>query len=132
MTAVWRRSSAKLVEDKANGPAVCSLLKSKVSGLVEVPPEGGKEARGAAIEPIVEAGNVYLPSADFIPTVPGYEATSVADFIEEHAVFPNGTHDDQVDAHSQALTWLGVRGSVQAPVFTTRPSRWTGRHAMDR
>ena len=56
-------------------------------------PEGGKEARAAAISPEVEAGNVLVP----------LHAPWVADYLEEHAAFPNGAHDDQVDQTSQAL-----------------------------
>ena len=122
LTAGWPKSTAKLVEEKANGAAVINVLKSKIGGLIAVNPEGGKEARAAAVEPFVEAQNVYLPSGDFIPTVPGYEATSVADFVEEHAVFPNGTHDDQVDTLSQALVRLGVAVPVHAPVFGSEPT----------
>ena len=58
-------------------------------------PAGGKIARVAALSPLIEAGNVYLPH-------PAY-ATWVNDFIEECAAFPNSAHDDQVDAMSQAL-----------------------------
>ncbi len=49
--------------------------------------------------PLVEAGNVYLPHPDYMPWV--------KDFIEECAAFPNGAHDDQVDAMTQALLrWI--------------------------
>jgi predicted phage terminase large subunit-like protein len=58
-------------------------------------PEGGKVARAAAVSPLIEAGNVYLPHPQFMPWV--------NDFIEEYAAFPNGAHDDQVDAMTQAL-----------------------------
>jgi predicted phage terminase large subunit-like protein len=102
----FRRASAKLVEKKANGAAVIDTLKAKMPGLIPIEPEGGKEVRAAAAEPVVEAGNVYLPDGEFIPAPLGYEQTTVADFVAEHAVFPNGAHDDQVDAMSQALTWL--------------------------
>ena len=47
------------------------------------------------MSPLIEAGNVYLPHPQFMPWV--------ADFIEECADFPNGAHDDQVDAMTQAL-----------------------------
>lgn len=115
----WTRCSAKLVEDKANGPAVINALRNKIPGLIPVPPEGGKTARAAAVEPTVEAKNVYLPETEFIPAPPGYEQTRVDEFIGEHAAFPNGAHDDQVDAMSQALTWLekapGPPGSTKSP-----------------
>jgi phage terminase large subunit-like protein len=54
----------KLVEDKANGPAVISMLGRTVPGIVPEEPHGGKEARAAAVSPLVEAGNVWLPSPE--------------------------------------------------------------------
>jgi len=85
-----------LIEAKANGAAIIDYLTSKVSGLVPVEPEGGKESRAAASQPQVEAGNVYLledhPMND--------------DFVNELALFPNGAKDDQVDALTQALIYL--------------------------
>lgn len=106
---------AKLVEDKANGPAVISQLRSKVSGLIAIEPQGSKYARAAAVAPLSESRNVILPAADTIPCPEFYvdaagkqhalTPTTVADWIHEHTVFPKGANDDQVDAHSQALTW---------------------------
>jgi predicted phage terminase large subunit-like protein len=55
------RAAAKLVEDRANGPAVIASLKHEISGLIAVAPEGSKIARAAPISPQIEAGNVYLP-----------------------------------------------------------------------
>lgn len=94
----WKQAKLKLIEDKANGPAVASALRSKISGIVEVSPKGGKLARASAITPQVESGNVYLPDPETNPWV--------YDFIDECASFPHGTHDDQVDAMSQALSRL--------------------------
>lgn len=98
LTNRWPQAVAKFVEDKANGPAVMDQLRSTVPGLVPVNPEGGKEARAAAIQPLVEAGNVHLPL--HTPWVDG--------LIEEAAAFPNAVHDDQVDALTQALTKLMI------------------------
>jgi predicted phage terminase large subunit-like protein len=86
---------AKLIEDKANGSAVIQMLAHEIPGILPINPEGGKVARAAAVSPLIEAGNVYLPHPQFAPWV--------NDFIEECAAFPNGAHDDQVDAMSQAL-----------------------------
>lgn len=108
MSARWPQTTAKLVEDKANGPAVIDALKRTVPGLVPVNPAGGKESRAAAVEPFVAAGNVHLPASHLAPWVD--------DLIEEAAAFPNAAHDDQVDALSQALTHLGV----------TQPTRRVG------
>ncbi|MBI3696540.1 MAG: phage terminase large subunit, partial [Acidobacteria bacterium] len=57
----WPQAHAKLVEDKANGPAVIAMLKHEIPGLIAVNPDGGKEARANAVSPQIESGNVYLP-----------------------------------------------------------------------
>ncbi|HEY6344438.1 MAG TPA: phage terminase large subunit [Bryobacteraceae bacterium] len=101
----WPGTFAKLIEDKANGSAVVQFLQNEIPGIIPVNPEGGKVARAAAVSPLVEAGNVYLPHPDYAPWV--------NDFIEECAAFPNGAHDDQVDAMTQALLrWNMAREEV--------------------
>jgi len=95
LTAKHPKTFTKLVEDKANGPALISTLKREISGLIPVEPLGSKEARVSAVSPQIEAGNVYLPDPSIAPWV--------HDFIEECAAFPTGAHDDQVDGMSQAL-----------------------------
>jgi len=98
LTQKWPGAIAKLIEDKANGSAVIQMLGSEIPGLLPVNPSGGKIARAQATSPLVEAGNVYLPHPRLAPWV--------NDFIEECAQFPNGAHDDQVDAMTQAfLRW---------------------------
>lgn len=96
MRARWPMTTATLIEDKANGPAVIDSLRHQVPGIVPVTPQGGKESRAAAVEPYVAAGNVHLPA----------QAAWVRDLTEEAAAFPNGTHDDQVDALTQAVNYL--------------------------
>ena len=91
------KAKLKLVEDKANGPAVISMLKREISGLVPVNPEGGKVVRAQAVSPDIEAGNVFIPE----------NAPWVSDFVEECAAFPNSKHDDQVDCATQALNRMG-------------------------
>lgn len=95
LSAKWPQARNKLVEDKANGPAVIATLKNEIPGLIAVNPEGGKVVRAQAASPDIEAGNVYLPNPSVAPWV--------HDFIEECAAFPNGANDDQVDAMTQAL-----------------------------
>lgn len=105
--AEWKPDArTKLVEKKANGAAVIDTLKSNVPGLTPIEPEGGKDVRAAAVQPFVEAGNVWLPDSQFIPCPPGYSPTSVDDFIGECSQFPNAVNDDQVDAMTQLLNWL--------------------------
>ena len=100
LSAKWPQTSYKLVEDKANGPAVVSALQRDLGGFIPVKPEGSKEARASAVTPTIEAGNVYIPDPSIAPWV--------HDFVEECAAFPRGAHDDQVDAMSQALNRLNT------------------------
>ena len=93
--------SIVLIEDKANGPAVIQMLRAEIPGILPINPEGGKESRLRAVSPLFEAGNVYLPDPSIAPWV--------EDVIAELTVFPNGAHDDDVDAASQALNWLRAR-----------------------
>jgi predicted phage terminase large subunit-like protein len=106
LSARWPQAVLKLIEDKANGPAVISQLRKKVPGMVPVNPEGNKQARASAVTPFVEAGNVYLP----LPT----RAPWITAFVDEHSAFPTGAHDDQVDATSQALARLMLAPSSTA------------------
>ncbi|HEY6331737.1 MAG TPA: phage terminase large subunit [Blastocatellia bacterium] len=107
LTNKWPNTSVKLVEDKANGPAVIATLQSKIPGLIPVEPDGSKEARAHAISAFVESGNVYLPH-------PG-EAPWVMELIEEATAFPNGAYADQVDSMTQALKRLIVSVEDESP-----------------
>lgn len=98
-----RKAYLKLVEDKANGPAVVDSLKRKIPGLVLVNPDGGKVARANAITPFYESGNVWHPSPRLDPRISKREDTL--------AVFPNAKYDDIVDTTSQALLRLLVRST---------------------
>lgn len=98
LSAKWPQALLKIVEDKANGPAVISSLRRTVPGIVPEEPQGSKPARAAAVAPLVEAGGVFLPKPRIAPWVGG--------FIEEAATFPNGVNDDQVDAATQGLNRL--------------------------
>lgn len=98
MTARWPEATAKLVEDKANGPAVISQLGQTIPGLIPVEPEGSKYARASAVSPFVFAKNVHLPDPALLP--------NVTELIEEARHFPNSPNDDAVDSLSQALTYL--------------------------
>ena len=111
LAARWPQAVLKLVEDKANGPAVISMLGSSVPGIVPEEPHGGKEARAAAVSPLVEAGNVYLPSPEIAPWIGA--------FIEEAAGFPTAAHDDQVDAMSQALNRLILQPLLAGDLVVT-------------
>jgi predicted phage terminase large subunit-like protein len=125
----WPKAGTKLVEDKANGPAVIQELGHDVPGLIAVTPEGGKVARAQAVSPHVESGNVYLPHPALAPWV--------GDLIEEAAAFPHGRNDDQVDAMTQALNRLRNTGAsyvvpesqITANPFAI-PEKWPRAFAM--
>lgn len=96
MVEKWPMATRVLIEDKANGPAIVDTLREKVSGVIPVSPEGGKDARANAISGAVMTGHVLLPE----------NAEWLEDFIQEFASFPAGANDDQVDALSQALIYM--------------------------
>jgi predicted phage terminase large subunit-like protein len=84
------------VEDASNGtPLISEMSTTKYrSKIVAVGTKGkDKMSRVIPITPIVEAGNVLLPLG----------ASWVDDFIYECASFPNGEHDDIVDALAMIL-----------------------------
>lgn len=104
-TAKWPRAITKLVEDKANGPAVIQSLSGKIAGLIAVEPQGGKVSRAYAVQPEVEAHNIYLPHPALF--------SWVNEFIDNCAGFPNITHDDDVDAFTQMMVrWQAPEVSV--------------------
>ncbi len=96
-------NARKLVEDKANGPAIIDDLQREITGLVAVNPEGGKESRAAASSPQVESGNVYLPDG----------APFLEDWVGEFDAFPTGAHDDIVDSTTQALIAMAPMSAVE-------------------
>ena len=103
------RPNAVLIEDAANGPAVCQLLKRQVPGLIAIPPRGSKASRAHAVAPLVEAGQVrFSRKSDSL--------------IEELLAFsPRGGVDDQVDAFCQGVLWIEAqywrgRGHSSAPL----------------
>lgn len=103
LSAKWRKAVKKLIEDKANGPAVESSLRKTMPGIVMVNPLGGKIARANSCSPLFEAGNVFLPDPEIAPWI--------GDYMAEFMSFPRGSNDDQVDCTSQALCHLVSRST---------------------
>lgn len=98
LSARWPSAGVKLIEDKANGPALIATLGREIPGLIAVEPKeigGDKVARLSAVSGFGEAGNVWFPDLSIAPWIGG--------FVEELVTFPNAAHDDDVDAMSQAL-----------------------------
>jgi predicted phage terminase large subunit-like protein len=99
---------AVLIEDAANGPAVCQLLQRQIPGLIAVRPNGSKVSRAHAVAPLLEAGQLAFRS--------GNEA-----LISELLGFPNGAHDDLVDAFCQGVIWLQTQHWRSKGKATPRP-----------
>ena len=89
----WPQVGTKIIEDAANGPAIHAMLRKSISGIIPVKAKDSKLARVSAISPLIESGNVWIPS----------QSNWREDFLHECAMFPRGANDDMVDAMSQAL-----------------------------
>jgi len=69
---------------------------------------GDKVVRATPLEPIFEAGDVYVPEG----------ATWLSAWIEELQSFPTGAHDDQVDNLSAGFVCFNKSGGViSVPVY---------------
>jgi len=90
----WNRARIKLIEEKANGPAIIQEMKTRFVGIKGVEPEGTKEERLRVHTEKFEAGQVVFP--------PG-----IGDAVREELIkFPRFTWDDHVDTCTQALDRL--------------------------
>ena len=100
---------AVLIEDAANGPAVCQLLQRQIPGLMAVRPVGSKVSRAHAVAPLLEAGQL------------GFCQGGNDELITELLGFPNAAHDDLVDAFCQGVIWLQNRHWRSNGRATPRP-----------
>lgn len=96
----WPKTSAKLFEDKANGEAMKSMLRNKIPGIIDVTPQGSKVQRVRAVQPYVQAYNVWLPHPSIAPWI--------IEWLSEVCIFPLGKKDDRVDTFTQALIYRNV------------------------
>lgn len=96
LTRKHPKARGKVVEDKANGPAIIDFLKKDIPGMIAFNPRGSKEDRALSVAPYFEAGNVY-----FLEGAPW-----AGDLREDLRKFPNGTYKDTVDATVQAILYL--------------------------
>ena len=96
----WPRAVV-LVEEKANGSALIDDLRTQIPTVVGFLPDpyGSKKARAQLATPKWESGMVKLPA----------DAPWVSDYVEEHAAFPLGAHDDRVDDGTQVMLWWDER-----------------------
>ena len=98
---LFPRAGRILVEDKANGSAIVSVLGRELTGVIPVQPRGGKVARVNAVSPAIESGHVFVPEGE----------SWAEEFLDQWTAFPAAAHDDMVDSASQALAYM-----LQSPV----------------
>ncbi|HET6842189.1 MAG TPA: phage terminase large subunit [Candidatus Angelobacter sp.] len=122
--AKFPAASAVLIEDKANGPAIISELRHEIAGVVAVTPEGGKLTRAHAMAPLWESGSVELPD----PQV--FDVPWMEDYIRNICSFPKAVHDDDMDATSQALTYMRNRLGGGIIEFYRREGKTEERQAI--
>ena len=106
LSGKWPKASAKVIENKANGPAIVNLLSKEIPGMVEFNPKGGKDERAISVTPYFEAGNIWFPDPQ--------EAPWVEDLIRDLLIFPKGQYKDTVDALVQGVLYL-MRKPIMAP-----------------
>jgi predicted phage terminase large subunit-like protein len=89
--------NATLVEDAASGQSlVQSLQRENNLAVVLVKVDSDKLTRATTVTPLLESGWLFLPETG--PRIETLKAQLTS--------FPQGTHDDLVDALSQALNYL--------------------------
>lgn len=121
----WRGKGLRAIyiEDKASGQSLIQELKRE-SGVSVIPYKvvNDKVARANAILPIIEGGRVFLPE----------ESPWLDDFIDEAISFPNGNHDDQVDAMVMAIDVLSRTSiSLEAWSLHTDTSQSLNNNSQD-
>lgn len=115
LSGKWPSARAKVVENKANGPAIVDFLKKEISGMVEFNPKGSKTERAISVTPYFEAGNIHFPDPKTHPWVD--------DLIRDLLMFPKGTFKDTTDALVQGILYLMDKPMTIAPPKTSLLSK---------
>lgn len=92
------------VEDKVSGTGLIQKLKREGIPIVPIQRNVDKVTRAFDAAPYIQSGNVYLMRS----------TPHLADFLSEAAVFPNGSHDDMIDATMSAISDLTAPQSAPA------------------
>lgn len=119
ISKAFPQSTAKLIEDKANGPAVEQLMREKMPGIQMIQPKGSKPQRAGAAADFLQSGNCYLPHPSIAPWVGDF--LDWADQWTGHS--DEGT--DLLDTASQAILWMAHHQNLTADSFeVTSISDW--------
>ena len=81
--------SKVVIEPKASGLSIIQQLRreTNLNVIADDPPKDDKVAGTAAVSSIMEGGRVLVPAGE----------NWVGSFLDQLGVFPNGTHDEEVD-----------------------------------
>ncbi len=104
------RCSVILIESGGLADALARELRSqygKDAPRIDLVPTGGRSKleRFNDVKKIIKEGRVSIPQA----------ADWIEDYLEEILAFPGTDNNDQVDATSQALSWLEAGGQLPPP-----------------
>lgn len=119
----WPQARGKLIENKANGPAIYSAFRSMTHGLILIDVEGSKLSRAEKHTETVKAGNVWIPADTLAPWI-GEWRIEVKHFPSEP--------DDRVDAATQAWDYLLPRQLADDPKTEERKAVARRRRLMQR
>jgi predicted phage terminase large subunit-like protein len=110
-----------LVEDAGAGTSLVQELRTKVTGIIAVRPDGDKVSRMAVVSAKFEAGQVFLPE----------RASWLADFETELFAFPGSRNDDQCDSVSQALSERNISFPLNiSPETIARLRQWRPKNRL--
>ncbi len=99
------RPDVCIVEKKASGQSLIQDMRRAGLPVLEYLPDRDKVSRVYASTPIMEAGRLFIPR--------GKEWAN--DLYDESLAFPNGAHDDQVDAMTMAISYMKESWNVTHP-----------------
>ena len=125
LTAKWPDAITKIIEDKANGPAIMSKLRGEIPGFHAWEPSGDKASRLYSAQPRCQAGNIVLPARRLCPWV--------GDWLAEVCSAPNCDDWDQIDTFSQLVEYVdkghstGLVGVMSIPTLGKSQTWGAGR-----
>lgn len=105
------RLRAFKIEDKVSGTGLIQTLSREGVPVQSIQRNRDKVTRAMDVAPLVQSGNAYLPQ----------DAPWLMDFMSEAGIFPNGSHDDQLDPMMDALSDM-LQPTISSGILV--PSRY--------